>query len=76
MMASQPQPRKAVRLSARSLASHSGARSNVAFTTPILRCTPARTSDRRLTSVLQRHRHRSLYRGADLSRCPSTAKSP
>jgi hypothetical protein len=67
MMTSQPQLRKAVRLSARSSASHSGARSNAAFTTPIFRHTQARRSDRRLTSVLQRHRHRSRYRGADLA---------
>jgi hypothetical protein len=76
MTSSQPPPRKALRLSARSSAGHNGARSNAAFTTPIFRRTPARRSERRLTSQRQRHRHRSFHRGADLSRCPSAAKSP
>jgi hypothetical protein len=76
MTISRPPPRKAVRLFARSSAGHSGPRSNAAFTTPIFRHTRARTSERRLTSERQPHRHRSLHRGADLSRCPSTAKSP
>jgi len=58
------------------LSRRQGARSNAAFITPIFRHRPARRSDRRLTSRQQRHSHRSLHRGADLSRCPSTAKSP
>ncbi len=76
MTTSQPPPRKAVRLSARSSAGHSATRSNAAFTTPIFRHTPARSSQRRLTSEPQRHRHRPAEPPADLSRYPSTAKSP
>ncbi len=76
MTTSQPPPRKAVRLSARSSAGHSATRSNAAFTTPIFRHTPARRSQRRLASELQRHRNRSPDRAADLGRCPSMAKSP
>jgi hypothetical protein len=76
MTTSEPPPRKAVRLSACSSAGHSEVRSHAAFTTPIFRHTPARRSQRRLTSELQRHRHRPAEPPADLSRYPSTAKSP
>jgi hypothetical protein len=50
MTTSQPPPRKATRLSARSSAGHSAAPSNAAFTTPIFRHTPARSSEKCLAS--------------------------
>ena len=76
MTTSQPPPRKATRLSVRSSAGHSAAPSNAAFTTPIFRHTPARSSEKCLASELQRHRNRSPDRAAHLGRCPSMAKSP
>ena len=76
MTTSEPPPRKAVRLSACSSAGHSEVRSHAAFTTPIFRHTPARSSEKCLASELQRHRNPSPDRAADLGRCPSMAKSP
>jgi hypothetical protein len=80
MTISQPPPRKAVRLSARSSAGHGSVRSSATFTTqqPHRSSATRRPGDhkKRLAPGLQRNRLHSPNLAADLSCGPHMAKSP